>query len=162
MAALVSQHPSATLELLAYMITIVKASQQYDGLYWRAYDTNYRLTASATGNRNWSRLDTDLFTRLFTGRARFVGACSVSDSVSHSSEDFPEALSTSGKHPARGRETKAPDSKRRKFSRTRAPHICAEFNAKGVCSFGTRCKFRHVCGNCSKGDHPAKSYPSKL
>ena len=51
MAAMVSHHPSATLELLAY---------QYDGLYWRAYDTNYRLTAAATGNRTWSRLDTDL------------------------------------------------------------------------------------------------------
>ena len=71
-AALVSEHPSATLEMLAYMVTIIKASQQYDGLYWRAYDTNYRLTAAASGNRHWSRLDTDLFTRFFTGWARLI------------------------------------------------------------------------------------------
>lgn len=32
---IVSKHPSATLELLAYMLTI--ASQQYDGLNWRSY-----------------------------------------------------------------------------------------------------------------------------
>ena len=32
--ALVSEHPSATLEMLAYMLTIIKASQQYDGLHW--------------------------------------------------------------------------------------------------------------------------------
>ena len=30
--ALVSAHPSAILELLAYNLTIIKASQQYDGL----------------------------------------------------------------------------------------------------------------------------------
>ena len=63
MAALVSEHPSATLELLAYMLTIIKASQQYDSLYWHSYDTNYRITAAAPGNKNWSRLDTDLYTR---------------------------------------------------------------------------------------------------
>ena len=74
MAALVSQHPSATLELLTYIIRIIKASQQYDGHYWRVYDTNYRLTAAATGNRNWSRLDTDLFTPLFHRECAF-GCC---------------------------------------------------------------------------------------
>ena len=84
MVAMVSHHPSATLELLAYMLTIIKASQQYYGLYWRAYD-------SATGNRTWSRLDTEFF----TGRARLVSACSVCDSLSHPTEDCPEALSMS-------------------------------------------------------------------
>lgn len=56
MAAIVSKHPSITLELVAYTLTILKASQQYDGLYWRSYDTNYRITAVASGNRAWSRL----------------------------------------------------------------------------------------------------------
>ena len=57
------------LELLAYQLTILKASQQYDGLYWRAYDTHYRVNAAATGNRLWSRLDTDLYTRRGRGVA---------------------------------------------------------------------------------------------
>ena len=47
MAAIVSAHPPATLELLANMLTIINASQQYDGLYWRSYDTNYKITAAA-------------------------------------------------------------------------------------------------------------------
>ena len=34
---------SVVLELLAYILTIIKASQQYDGMYWRAYDTHYRM-----------------------------------------------------------------------------------------------------------------------
>ena len=79
-AALVSAHHSATLELLAYSLTIIKVSQQYDGLLWRSYDVNYRVTAAASGNRRWSRLDTDLFTRFFTGRARLFNPCSVCDS----------------------------------------------------------------------------------
>jgi hypothetical protein len=69
------------------------------------------------------------------------------------------APSTSGRHQDRGRETRAPEAKRRKLSCTWAPHVCAEFNAKGNCSFGARCKFCHACGNCN-GDHPAKSCPS--
>ena len=82
-------YTAALVRELAYMVTIIKASQQYDGLYWRAYDTHYRLTAVATGNRNWSRLDTDLFTRFFTGRARPVSPCSTCNSTSHFSTDWP-------------------------------------------------------------------------
>ena len=26
--------------------------------------------------------------------------------------------------------------------------VCAEYNARGVCSFDGRCKFHHVCGQC--------------
>ena len=38
--------------------------------------------------------------------------------------------------------------------------VCAEFNTKGACSFGQRCKFRHACGDCG-GQHAAKACPSK-
>ena len=90
-AALVSVHPSATLELLAYMLTIIRASQQYDGLCWRSYDTNYRIAAAASGNRSWSKLDTDLFTRFFTGRARTVNPCTVCDALTHTSNRLPRS-----------------------------------------------------------------------
>ena len=61
MAAIAQKHPSMITELLAYQLTIIKASQQYDGLQWRAYDTHYRVAAAATGNRSWSKLDVDLY-----------------------------------------------------------------------------------------------------
>ena len=161
-AALVSEHPSATLEMLAYMVTIIKASQQYDGLYWRAYDTNYRLTAAASGNRQWSRLDTDLFTRFFTGRARLVSPCSTCDSIAHSAADCP--FGQLGKRPKGGDSRSgfsqdAGGQKRRKFGRNWPASVCADFNAKGSCSFGSRCKYRHSCAECS-GDHPVKFCPS--
>ena len=72
-----SKYPEVTLDLLAYQLTIIKASQQYDGLYWRAYDTHYRVNAAASGNRKWAKLDTDLYTRFFTGRARELQVCSI-------------------------------------------------------------------------------------
>lgn len=89
MAALVSEDPSATLELIAYGLTIIKASQHYDGLHWRSYDTHYRINAAAAGNRKWSRLDTDLYTRFFTGRARPTSPCPSCDSLGHAEPDCP-------------------------------------------------------------------------
>ena len=161
MAALVSEHPSAALELIAYMLTIIKASQQYDGLCWRAYDTNYRLAAAASGNRTWSRLDTDLFTRFFTGRARLVASCVYCDSTSHRSSDCPDAPSSAPRAPGKGREGGkipfgAPHPKRR---RNWPPSVCADFNAKGACNFGLSCKYRHVCAECG-GQHAAKECPA--
>lgn len=162
MAAIVSEHPSATLELLAYMLTIIKASQQYDGLYWRSYDTNYRITAAASGNRQWSKLDTDLYTRFFTGRAKPIASCSVCDSTSHQATDCPHDLSgrkfanrkrDAGKYPLGS----TPAAKRKQWP----SEVCAEYNARGACAFGSRCKFKHVCGDCS-GDHPAKACSAKL
>ena len=157
MAALVSHHPSATLELLAYMVTIIKASQQYDGLHWRAYDSNYRLTAAATGNRTWSHLETDLFTRFFTGRAREVSACTVCDSLLHRTSECPEgstAQRASGNRRHEGGRRQRTGVEARRFSQNWAPDICAEFNAKG-------CKHRHVCAECNNGQHPAKQCPGK-
>ena len=56
-----TKYPEATLDLLAYQLTI-KASQQYDGLYWCAYDIHYHVNAEASGNRKWAKLDTDFTT----------------------------------------------------------------------------------------------------
>ena len=161
MAAIVVRHPSAVLELLAYMLTIIKASQQYDGMYWRAYDTHYRISAAATGNKNWSRLDTDLYTRFFTGRAKLVNACSQCDSTAHSSFDCPLSDVRKGlsrKRPIHVSATSVATS--RKKPKSWPTDVCAEFNARGSCSFEERCKFRHVCGDCSR-NHPAKLCPSK-
>ena len=81
-AAIPQKHPSQMTKLFAYQLTIIKAAQQYDGLQWCAYDTHFRVCAAATGNKSWSKLDTDLYTRFSTGRAK---ACSTGDSTQHSS-----------------------------------------------------------------------------
>ena len=153
-AAMSTKYPEATLDLLAYQLTIIKASQQYDGLYWRAYDTHYRVNAAASGNRKWAKLDTDLYTRFFTGRARELQVCNICDSSSHTAVSCPlklrkQPLSEAGKPNT----SSTWGDKRRKVW---PADICAEFNAKGMCFFKDKCKYRHSCGICG-GRHPAKS-----
>ena len=54
--------PEAVSEMFASQLVIVNASKQCDGIYWRCYDTHYRVNATATGNRH---LDIDLHTQFF-------------------------------------------------------------------------------------------------
>ena len=127
---------------------------------------NVKPSNAATA-RTWSRLDTDLFTRFFTGRARAVSACSVCDSLLHGTAECPEGSTAQRASGDRRREggkaagDSGPASKRRRFSQNWAPDICAAFNAKGMCTFGARCKYRHFCAECSSGQHPAKQCPGK-
>ncbi len=45
-------HPEAVPELMAYMVGILKASAEYEGEAWAAYDVAYGRQAAATNNRN--------------------------------------------------------------------------------------------------------------
>ena len=150
-AAMARKYPEAVLELLAYQLTIIKASQQYDGLHWTAYDTHFRIHAAASNNRQWSKLDTDLYTRFFTGRARMVEPCSICDSTLHLSHECP---SKGKKRDLSGKSFTAstPLVKKRKQWPS---DVCAEFNTRGSCMFKEKCKYRHSCGECG-GNHPAK------
>ena len=150
-AAMGNRFPEAIPEMLAYLLVIVNASEQYDGLYWRSYDTHYRVNAAATGNRRWSQLDINLYTRFFTGRAKTVAACATCDSTAHSSDrcplkpQRPKFAKRSGGGPVSA-------SRKRKWP----GDVCFGYNASGDCSYKAACKFRHVCGTCG-GKHPAKT-----
>ncbi len=149
MAAMASKHPEAVTEMLAYQLAIVRASEQYDGLYWRAYDTHFRVNAAASGNRQWSRLDTDLYTRFFTGRAKALASCSFCDSTAHEEARCPQKPKL-GKRPAAS--GSGVGARKRKWP----GDVCYAYNTSGDCSFKAACKFRHACGSCG-GKHPAKS-----
>ena len=88
MATMTRQYPESTGGMIAQLQLVVKTSHQYDGKYWRSYDTHFRVTAAATGNRDWSRMDTDLYTRFFTGHAKTVVACTHCDGTTHSTDDL--------------------------------------------------------------------------
>lgn len=69
----------------------MKASQRHDGLYWRAYDTHMNIAAS--GNRKWTKPDTDITPGF---------SCNIWDSSSHTSVSCPlklrkQPLSDSGR-----------------------------------------------------------------
>ena len=82
-------HPEAVPELLAYMIGIVRASQDFEGLAWLSYDTAFRRQAAATGNRRWSRLNPSMFSTCFTTAARSSSRCEWCLSSTHESKECP-------------------------------------------------------------------------
>ncbi len=51
-----SHHPTAVLELLVYMICVLRASQVFARSAWVTYDNAFRRQAASTGNRAWSVL----------------------------------------------------------------------------------------------------------
>ena len=88
-AALSKRHPSATLELLAHQLTIIKASQQCDGLFWRAYDTLLHQRSSHREQNLVPLGHRPVHQVFFTGRAKQVTLCSVCDSTGHMAPDCP-------------------------------------------------------------------------
>ena len=60
-------NPAAVPELMAYLRTITRASQDFEGLAWERYDAAYRRQVTASKNRSWSRVDTSLYALGFRG-----------------------------------------------------------------------------------------------
>ena len=46
-------------------LTIIKASQSFNGQQWQVYDNHFWVVAAVTGNKAWSKLDVDLYTQFF-------------------------------------------------------------------------------------------------
>ena len=67
--------PAEVPELMAYMISIVRASQEYEGSTWAAYDAAYRHQAAARGRTGWSQINPSMYAICFMGKAKLVRAC---------------------------------------------------------------------------------------
>ena len=81
------KHPEVVPELLAYMVSIMKAGSEYAGLAWAQYDSAYRRQAASTGNRRWSGVNPSLYSVCFTGKALSGPRCSVCASGDHAVKD---------------------------------------------------------------------------
>ena len=57
------KYPEWVPESMAYMIHIIKASQEYEGLAWFMYDKAHRRQA-ATGFTEWSKINPSIFSVL--------------------------------------------------------------------------------------------------
>jgi hypothetical protein len=143
-AAVALKDPAQVVEFLAYQLT--KAAQSYNGLQWRAYDTHFRV-ANAPGNKARSKLDIDLYTRYFTGRARTVLCCTVCDSSQNTAANFPSGRKDSSKPAAL-----LPTKQQRSWN----PDVCQLFNTT-LCPFGQKYKYKHTCGECG-GSHYARAW----
>ena len=76
-------HPQSVPELLAYLIFILRASQDFRGLAWVTYDAVFRRQAFITGNRLCSKVNPSLYSICFSGVARTEVRIELCLSLSH-------------------------------------------------------------------------------
>ena len=84
-----SQDPSWFPELMAYIITITRVSQDFTCLAWVRYDSAFRRQAAITGNRKWSQINPSLYSICFTGRAQSAKRCEFCLSMDHMVQQCP-------------------------------------------------------------------------
>lgn len=149
--------PEAVPGLMAYMVSIIRASQEYEGAAWTAYDAAFRRQAAATGQRNWSAVNASLYTICFTGKARRSQRCDNCLSAAHrTSECYALGDETDVASRVHAMETALLAFSERQVSHgprpPRSSEVCRLFNEKR-CNFRS-CKYRHVCRWCA-GAHAA-------
>ena len=157
------QEPGTIPELMAYLITIARVSQDFSGLAWVRYDSAFRRQAAITGNWKWFQINPSLYSICFTGRAQEVRRCELCLSTAHPAVQCPLQAETDPELPTR---VKAVESAVLSLSQARpqglgqptrvTSEICRSWNANR-CRF-PRCKFRHACSACGE-PHPVVASP---
>ena len=74
-AVAIGKWPERVPQLMVYMIHIIKASQEHEGLAWFIYDEAYRRQAAATGHTEWSKVNPSIFSVCFTSKAKNRKRC---------------------------------------------------------------------------------------
>ena len=155
-----TSHPQAVPELLAYLIFILRASQDFGGVAWVTYDAAFRQQAAITGNRQWSRVNPSLYSICFSGVARAGTRCELCLSLSHPTRDCSlvsgqdSEVSTCLKtlESAVLAITSHVPQHQGLQSREKSPEACQNWNS-GRCRMPS-CRYRHVCKVCG-GPNPA-------
>lgn len=130
----------------------------YDGLNWQSYDTHYWMNAAAAGNQQWLQL-MPTFTPDFSQAKHIQQPHALYLTAWHT---WNLIAPTDRAH--LGWRANAGSLSQTPLIYTSAkwwqwpPDYCAEFNAKGTCSFYMRCKCRHACGEY-KETHIARVCP---
>lgn len=150
LAAMAQKYPESVTEMCAYFLTILKASKEFTGGMWRFYDASYRQRAAATGKRQWSIVDSALYSQCFTGRARKPFTCTSCGSLKHDTTSCPRTKK--GKKPA------YEQSPSLRAPRRPAKGPCWDYN-DGKCVF-EGCTFPHECYRCRE-EHPFIDCPKR-
>ena len=148
--------PEAVPGLMAYMISIIRASQEYEGSAWAAYDAAFRRQVAATGQQDWAKINSSLYTICFTGKARWAQRCDSCLSAAHTTSECyalgEEEPDVAGRVRAVELAILAISAPPQRQGITdnrgpRAPEVCRLFNERR-CNF-RNCKYRHICRWCS-------------
>ena len=153
--------PRRVPEMMAYMINIIKASQEYEGLAWFLDDEAYHKQAAATGHTEWSIVNPSIFTVCFTANVKGGKRCKWCLSLTR---DSSECTRFEGESVLTVRLMAMEESVGTAMpgSGSRGPPV--GYKLSEVCNFIMRagviikCACEHVCRAC-KGDHPAIEKP---
>lgn len=125
-AAMSQSFPDCTPGFMSHMITVLKAYAEVEEPAWWEYDEAFREKMASTGNRSWEGMDVSLYQELCGSRPRRRAPT-------------PSANAMGSGKTALGKRS------------GRKAHVCWLFN-EGECTYGTRCKFPHLCEVC-QGTH---------
>ena len=81
------EHPTRVPELMGYMVLILRASREFEGSAWAVYDDAYRRQAETSGQWQWSRVNSSLYSVCFTGKAAKAARCERCLSAGHATDD---------------------------------------------------------------------------
>ena len=159
-AVLATRFPEKSAELWAYQTTILHAVHAYEGANWVAYDRLYQREMLAKKDLNWSVPNPRLYSEAFTGRAKRHPQCPHCLSEDHVGAGCPHnpnppfmgwfqsSSVPQGPVASQGQPPPPPPAK--------SWEICRNYNGNR-CKY-TRCRFLHVCAECS-GPHAAVHCP---
>ena len=160
--------PELIPELMAYMATIARVSQDFAGLAWVRYDAAFRRQAATTGNRKWSQINPSLYALCFTGKAVEAPRCDLCLSLKHTTQKCQLQEEADPELPSRLKAVESavvslaarfqPTGSSTTFgNRPRSEDLCRLWNRK-ACRYA-KCRYRHACSKCG-GGHPAMDCPS--
>ena len=168
MAIITTKEPDRTNNLLAYMVTIAKASIKYSWPSWVVYDQNFRQEAADNGLKDWAKVDPSIYTQCFTNAAISEERwCKNCQSIDHNSGSCPlqRYRSEPGSSPSNGagpsRKRPSSDQNPQPTKKRPPPHslpqTCRLYNRfNGDCKFGDLCTYQHKCESCGKYGHPRR------
>ena len=166
------QAPAVIPELMAYMATTVRVSQDYDGLAWMRYDTAYRRQAALTVDTHWSTINPTLYTVCFTGMAATTSRCELCFVTSHSEKECaqqgdPEPGTKEHQKAIETTTPPPPPPPPPPPANPKAPNMapirpsgepCRKWNNDNC--FFQRCRHSRVCSGCG-GAHPVIRCPNR-
>ena len=141
---IIDKFPARAKDLVAYLDLIRYAAAYHQSMGWLLYDENFRMKAANDKSVSWSRIDLQLWMRIFTvNQSKLLSDHSL----------FSEGPSPTPRGVATGRDGK-----------------CSNFNRGVPCAYYP-CRFTHVCNfpgcggshprtQCKQGGKPQLSLPA--
>ena len=135
-SVLCTEFPDKAAEFWAYQTSIIKATRNFEGTAWVAYDCQYRREALAKRDLNWSACNARLYNEAFTGRAKVIPHCQHCLSETHGSLACPSIPDAVTPWQPRSQMQGADVQGKRQ-------EICHNYN-EGKCRY-QKCRYLHIC-----------------